>query len=138
VDRGQAKNPADSLQAVFLFDEADLYLPATGATPATKGPMESLLKRARSAGLGMFLATQSPGDLDYRCRDQVLTWLIGRVKEPVAIAKLKPMLDKLAGQKAGEFYLVREADVTPVAADRNLIPTEQVTEDRILMLAKLK
>lgn len=138
MDRGQAKNPADSLQAVFLFDEADLYLPATGAIPATKGPMESLLKRTRSAGLGMFLATQSPGDLDYRCRDQVLTWLIGRVKEPVAIAKLKPMLDKLAGQKAGEFYLVREADVTPVAADRNLIPTEQVTEDRILMLAKLK
>jgi energy-coupling factor transporter ATP-binding protein EcfA2 len=144
VDRWRAKNPAPdgALQAVFLFDEADSYLPAQ-RQPATKGPMESLLKRARSAGLGIFLATQSPGDLDYRCRDQVLTWLIGRVKEPVAIAKLKPMLDrrpeaadKLAGQKAGEFYLVREGDVTPVAAARNLIPTEQVPEDRILTLAR--
>jgi DNA helicase HerA-like ATPase len=143
VDRWRAKNPSESLQAVFLFDEADLYLPAAGAVPATKGPMESLLKRARSAGLGLFLATQSPGDLDYRCRDQVLTWLVGRVKEPVAIAKLRPMLDrrpgaadKLAGQKAGEFYLVREGDVAPVATARNLIPTEQVPEDRILALAR--
>ncbi len=144
VDRWRAKNPAPegALQAVFLFDEADHYLPAQ-RQPATKGPMESLLKRARSAGLGLFLATQSPGDLDYRCRDQVLTWLVGRVKEPVAIAKLRPMLDrrpeaadKLAGQKAGEFYLVREADVTPVATARNLIPTEQVPEDRILALAR--
>ena len=51
----------------------------------------------------------------------MLTWLIGRVKEPVAIGKLKPMLeakpgaaDKLADQKTGEFYMVREADVLPV------------------------
>ncbi|MBP3955069.1 DUF853 family protein [Gemmata sp. G18] len=146
VDRWRAKNPAPegALQATFLFDEADLYLPAVGK-PATKGPMESLLKRARSAGIGLFLATQSPGDLDYRCRDQILTWLIGRVKEPVAIGKLKPMLeakpgaaDKLAEQKAGEFYLVREGDIQPVNAARNLIATEQLPEDRILALARGK
>lgn len=142
VDRWRAKHPSDGLQAVFLFDEADQYLPAGAAQPATKGPMESLLKRARSAGIGLFLATQSPGDLDYKCRDQVLTWLLGRVKEPRALEKLKPMLerrpealDKLAGQSAGDFYLVREADVSPVRVRRNLIPTEQVPEDRILTLA---
>jgi energy-coupling factor transporter ATP-binding protein EcfA2 len=144
IDRWRAKNPAPegALQAAFLFDEADAYLPAVGK-PSTKGPMEGLLRRARSAGVGLFLATQSPGDLDYRCRDQILTWLIGRVKEPVAIGKLKPMLDskpgaadKLADQKAGEFYLVREADVQPVQAVRNLIPTEQLPEERILELAR--
>ena len=85
---GEEPGPGRRLQAVFLFDEADQYLPAVGK-PATKGPMESLLKRARSAGVGLFLATQSPGDFDYQCRDQVLTWLIGRVKEPVAISKLQ-------------------------------------------------
>jgi hypothetical protein len=109
LDQWRAKNPAPggALQAAFLFDEADAYLPAVGK-PATKGPMESLLKRARSAGLGLFLATQSPGDFDYRCRDQVLTWLLGRIKEPVALGKLKPMLegkpgaaDRLAGQAGG-------------------------------------
>ena len=147
VDRWRTKNPAPEgiLQAVFLFDEADQYLPALGK-PASKGPMESLLKRARSAGIGIFLATQSPGDLDYKCRDQVLTWLIGRVKEPVAINKLKPMLEagrvdaasKLPGQGAGQFYLVRESDVTPILVDRNLLPTAQLAEDRILAAAQLK
>ena len=46
-----------------MFDEADLYLPAQ-SKPATKAPMEGLLKRARAAGIGLMLATQSPGDLD--------------------------------------------------------------------------
>lgn len=145
VDRWREKTPVPEgpPQVVFLFDEADRYLPAGSSKPATKAPMENLLKRARSAGIGLFLATQSPGDFDYRCRDQVLTWLLGRVKEPVAIGKLKPMLEakpgaaeNLAGQKAGEFYLVREADVSPVHAIRNLVPTEQLPEDRILQLAR--
>ena len=145
VNRWQAKQPSPDgrLQAVFLFDEADQYLPAVGK-PATKGPMESLLKRARSAGVGIFLATQSPGDLDYKCRDQILTWLIGRVKEAVAINKLKPMLEagrvdvsaKLPGQEMGQFYLARESDVVPIRADRNLIPTTQLPEERILAAAR--
>ncbi|OWK39170.1 hypothetical protein FRUB_06252 [Fimbriiglobus ruber] len=145
VDRWRAKNPAPDgiLQAVFLFDEADQYLPAT-RQPATKGPMERLLKMARSAGIGIFLATQSPGDLDYKCRDQVLTWLIGRVKEPVAINKLKPMLEgarvdatsKLPNQEVGQFYLVRESDVTAIKVDRNLIPTSQLPENRVLAAAQ--
>jgi hypothetical protein len=144
VDRWRAKNPADSLRAVFLFDEAEKYLPASNAKqPATKGPMESLLRRARSAGVGLFLATQNPGDFDYRCRDQIVTWLVGKLTQKTGIDKLKPVFerrpeaaDKLAGQKAGEFYLVREADVTPVTTARNLIPTEQVPEDRILLLSR--
>jgi hypothetical protein len=144
LDHWQGRNPSPGgeLQAVFLFDEADKYLPAVGK-PATKGPMESLLRRARSAGVGLFLATQSPGDFDYKCRDQILTWLAGKVKESVAVDKLRPMLeskpgaaDRLADQKAGEFYLVREADVRPIRADRNLIPTEQLAADRILELAR--
>ncbi len=47
IDRWASKNPAPegALQAVFLFDEADQYLPAT-RQPATKAPMENLLRRA--------------------------------------------------------------------------------------------
>jgi hypothetical protein len=143
VDRWRGKNPSAALQAVFVFDEADKYLPASGPVPATKGPMEGLLRRARSAGLGLLLASQSPGDFDYRCRDQILTWFVGKVTQEVGVNKLKPLLDrrpdaagKLAHQKAGEFYLVRETDVLPVGVARNLTPTEQVPEDRILTLAR--
>lgn len=142
VDRWRSRSPSDSLQAVLFFDEADKYLPATGVRPATKIPMEGLLKRARSAGLGIFLATQSPGDLDYRCRDQVLNWFIGRVKETRAIEKLKPMFErkpdaayKLADQTAGEFYLVRESALNAIKVTRNLLETKQLPEDRILELS---
>ncbi|HEX8697355.1 MAG TPA: helicase HerA-like domain-containing protein, partial [Myxococcaceae bacterium] len=80
VSRWLNRNPSNALQAVLLFDEADMYLPAT-RQPATKQPMENLLKRARSGGLGMLLVTQSPGDFDYKCRDTIRSWFVGRVKE---------------------------------------------------------
>jgi DNA helicase HerA-like ATPase len=144
VSRWCARSPLPRLQAVFLFDEADLYLPAGNKQPATKAPMEDLLKRARSAGVGVFLATQSPGDFDYKCRENVMTWLIGRVKEPRAIDKLKPMLaaaksdvtDKLAGQATGEFYLVRESGVVSMRSDESLIRTEQLSENQIAEIAR--
>ena len=82
------RNPNDELQAVVMFDEADLYIPAN-AKPATAEPLQSLLKRARSAGLGLMLATQSPGDLDYKSRDQITSWFIGRVREDTALRKLR-------------------------------------------------
>lgn len=142
VSRWCAKSPKPHLQAVFLFDEADIYLPAT-KKPATKEPMEDLLKRARSAGVGIFLATQSPGDLDYKCKENVRSWFVGRVKEKTALEKLKPLLaaakgdavGKLAGQSAGEFYLARESSVTPIQSDESLIRTEQLSEEQIVALA---
>jgi hypothetical protein len=144
VSRWCAKSPQPHLQAVFLFDEADAYLPAGTRQPATKAPMEDLLKRSRSAGVGIFLATQSPGDFDYKCKENVRTWLIGRVKEPRAIEKLKPMLaaskggaaDKLAAQATGEFYLVRESRVTAVRSDESFMRTEQMPENQIAQLAR--
>ena len=70
----------------MLFDEADLYLPAQ-RQPPTKGPMEDLLKRARATGVGLLLATQSPGDFDYKCRDNIRAWFVGRVKEETALGR---------------------------------------------------
>ncbi len=146
VDRWRAKTPAPEgrLQAVFLFDEAEKYLPASGKLPSTRAPLESLLRRGRSAGIGVFLASQSPGDFDYRARDQILTWLVGTVGQPVAINKLKPLFDaarldasaQLPGQAAGQFVLVKEAEGRAIRVDRNLIPTLQLPEDRTLQLSR--
>jgi DNA helicase HerA-like ATPase len=137
------RNPNDELQAVVMFDEADLYIPAN-AKPATAEPLQSLLKRARSAGLGMMLATQSPGDLDYKSRDQITSWFIGRVREDTALRKLKAAFSSesglepasvLPGQTVGEFHLVQEGLVRPMKAQRSLITAEQVPFDRIEQLA---
>jgi GTPase SAR1 family protein len=137
------RNPNDQLQAVVMFDEADLYIPAN-AKPATAEPLQSLLKRARSAGLGLMLATQSPGDLDYKSRDQITSWFIGRVREDTALRKLKAAFQSesgldpaavLPGQTVGEFHLVQEGLVRSMKAQRSLINAEQVPFDRIEQLA---
>ncbi|SFM77796.1 protein of unknown function DUF87 [Nitrosomonas nitrosa] len=142
IGRFAAKSPSDKLQGVILFDEADLYLPAQ-SKPATKEPLESLLKRARSAGIGLMLATQSPGDLDYKSRDQISSWFIGCVKEKTALDKLRPMLseaktdvtNKLASQSTGEFYAIHNGEVNNIKADLSLVQAKQVPADEILRLA---
>ncbi|MHB0959486.1 MAG: ATP-binding protein [Pirellulaceae bacterium] len=143
LTRWLSKEPASALQAVVLFDEADLYLPATGK-PATKEPMESLLKRARSAGLGVMLATQSSGDLDYNCQDNISTWWLGQIEEDATIRKMKPMLSQcnrdvgseLGERQTGEFFLVQQGQVTGVHSLRFLAETHPLSEHEILQIAR--
>ena len=141
--RWMSKSPSPTLQAVVMFDEADLYLPAN-SKPATKEPMENLLKRARSAGVGIMLGTQSPGDFDYKSRENIDTWFIGKIKENTAIQKMKPMLSdlkrdigaELAGQETGDFHLVHNGEVTRIRSQRSLVETKQLSEDEILALSR--
>jgi len=142
LNRWFSRHPSDELQAAVMLDEADIYLPAT-SQPATKGPVEDLLRRARSMGVSVFLATQSPGDLDYKCRDNIRTWLVGLLAQQRAVEKLKDMFSEahadtsgLASQKVGQFHLLAEGHVSKVQLRRNAVklPT-QVPEERILELA---
>jgi DNA helicase HerA-like ATPase len=143
LSRWASRSPAGTLQAVVFLDEADIYLPAQ-SKPATKEPMLDLLKRARSAGLGVFLATQSPGDLDYRCRDNIRTWFVGRVAEKTAVEKMKPLLSearvdvssRLANAKIGEFFKLQDGDAVEFRAEQSLMRTTQMAEDEILELAR--
>jgi hypothetical protein len=115
-----------------------------GALPATKEPLQDLLKRARSACLGVMLATQSPGDLGYKARDTIGTWWIGRIGSTVAIEKMKPLLAEcrtdvsgsLATSGVGEFFQISDGQVTRIRSERSLMDTVQLTEDRILALAR--
>jgi DNA helicase HerA-like ATPase len=142
LTRWASRNPANALQGELFLDEADIYLPAQ-SKPATKEPLLDLLKRGRSAGLGVFLATQSPGDLDYRCRDNIRSWFVGRVAEKTAVDKMKPLLSesrihfssKLALAKTGEFFRLEEGEVLEFKAGLSLLATSQVPEDEILKLA---
>ncbi|ADO71360.1 AAA family ATPase [Stigmatella aurantiaca] len=142
VTRWLSRNPSPTLQAVLMFDEADMYLPAM-RQPSTKQPMENLIKRARSGGLGLLLATQSPGDFDYKCRDNIRSWFIGRVKERTSLEKMKPMLSearvdftaKIPGQGTGEFHVVRSGKVERVKTEPSALATEQLSDDELLRLA---
>ncbi len=134
--------PSERLQALILLDEADLYLPAVGQPP-TKAPLEHGLKRFRSAGLGLLLATQSPGDLDYKGRDNIGTWFVGRVTQDTALKKLESLfgrdraaMGRVAGQKVGEFHCLRAGSVTAFRAEQSLVEAQQVPAGKVAEWAR--
>jgi DNA helicase HerA-like ATPase len=142
LDRWVNKHPKAALQALLLLDEADVYLPAN-RQPATKWPMENLLKRARAAGLGIMLATQSPGDLDYKCRENIRSWFLGRVQQETALRKLRTVFDarsdmisRLQGQAQGQFVLARDGQPESFKSNRSALNTVVLEEEQILRLAR--
>ena len=144
LTRWSSRHPSNQLQAIVLLDEADIYLPAQ-SKPATKQPMQELLRRARSAGLGVFLATQSPGDLDYRCRDNITSWFVGKIQQNTSIEKMRPLLadcrsnpsGKLASLGPGEFFVLTEGDVVELKAERSIMKTDQLPEEQILAISRV-
>ncbi len=136
------KRPSKTLQSVALFDEADAYVPAT-SSPPTKEPMFDLLRRARSGGLGVLLATQNPGDFDYKARDLIGTWLVGRVAQDRAIEKMRNLLGgypnvaaRLANQPTGHFFVLTPGKAMELKCDRSLMQTEQLADADVTELAR--
>ncbi|TLP37552.1 ATP-binding protein [Arcobacter arenosus] len=68
-----------SLKALLYMDEIFGYFPPS-KNPPTKQPMLTLLKQARSFGVGVILSTQNPVDLDYKGLSNIGTWFIGRLQ----------------------------------------------------------
>jgi hypothetical protein len=69
-----------SLRALLYIDEMFGYFPPYPRNPPTKDPILRLLKQARAFGVGLILATQNPGDLDYKGLSNAGTWFIGRLQ----------------------------------------------------------
>ena len=69
-----------SLRALLYIDEVYGMFPPYPKNPPTKDPMIKLLKQARAYGLGLILATQNPGDLDYKGLSNAGTWFIGKLQ----------------------------------------------------------
>jgi hypothetical protein len=135
-------NPSKELSAVAFFDEADIYIPAT-SSPPTKEPMFDLLRRARSGGLGVLLASQNPGDFDYGARENIETWLVGRIKEQRAIDKMRNLLGnypnvgpRLAAQATGSFFYLSSQAPRELKADQSLMKTTQLALHEIVAIAR--
>ncbi len=136
------RRPTKALQGVAFFDEADAYVPAVGSPP-TKEPMFDLLRRARSGGLGILLATQNPGDFDYKARDNIGTWLVGKVAQDRAIEKMRNLIGaypnvgpRLATQSPGNFFVLAGGQPYEVRCDRSMMTTEQLAEAEVSQLAR--
>ena len=68
-----------SLRAMVYMDEIFGFFPPV-ANPPSKGPLLTLLKQGRAAGIGVVLATQNPVDLDYKGLSNIGTWWLGRLQ----------------------------------------------------------
>lgn len=88
-----------SLRALLYFDEVFGHFPPYPKNPPTKQPLLRLLKQARAFGIGLVLATQNPGDLDYKGLSNAGTWFIGRLQTE---NDKKKVLDGLATAATAE------------------------------------
>ncbi len=68
-----------SLRSLVYFDEVFGYFPPV-SQPPSKRPLLTILKQARTFGLGAVLVTQNPGDLDYKGLSNAGTWFIGKLQ----------------------------------------------------------
>ncbi|WP_116807531.1 ATP-binding protein [Steroidobacter cummioxidans] len=116
-----------SLRALLYMDEIFGYFPPS-AMPPSKMPLLTLMKQARSFGLGVALATQNPVDLDYKGLSNAGTWFIGRLQTERDKARVidgllgaagegldKAQLEKLLANLGNRVFLMRNVhDAVPV------------------------
>jgi hypothetical protein len=74
------RQPASSgLRALLYMDEVQGIIPPHPRNPTTKGPLLTLFKQGRAYGVGAWVATQNPVDLDYKALGNAGVKLIGRL-----------------------------------------------------------
>ena len=95
----RAQPGTSSLRAILYMDEIFGYMPPV-ANPPSKKLFLTLLKQARAYGVGLVLATQNPGDLDYKGLSNTGTWFIGRLQTERDKARV---MEGLEGATAGNF-----------------------------------
>lgn len=105
-----------SLRALLYIDEMYGYFPPYPRNPPTKEPILRLLKQARAFGLGLILATQNPGDLDYKGLTNAGTWFIGRLQSQNDQKRVMAGLESLVTAENGMDLQAVErliADIEP-------------------------
>ena len=90
-----------SLRALLYIDEMYGYFPPYPKNPPTKGPLMRMLKQARAFGIGLIMATQNPGDLDYKGLSNMGTWFIGRLQSENDLKKVMSGLQSMASAEEG-------------------------------------
>ena len=135
------KNPSREPQALFYLDEVAPFVPPV-RKPAAKDPLVLLFKQARKYGVCCLMATQNPGDVDYKAMAQFGTWVLGRMTTRQDLKKLAPtikslaptssdaVLEALPSLKPGEFVLLSPDHIDgPCPLDVRWLLTRHETYD---------
>ncbi|MHC4238034.1 MAG: ATP-binding protein [Planctomycetota bacterium] len=126
----------DDLSGLLYMDEIAPFCPPVAKPPAKAGLM-LLLRQARKYGLCTVLATQSPGDLDYKALGQIGTVALGRMSQRQDVGKVDGFLrsmanidagaisEGLANHKQGEFIVINPNHLSgPQAIKARWLATE--------------
>lgn len=110
---------------LFFLDEIGggggktAFYPTYPYTSTCKPALNILVKQGRAFGVGCILATQNPGDIDYKGLSNCATWIVGKlqtnrdrekIREGLNDAEFSPsdLAKKLARPKTGEFMLLNK------------------------------
>jgi hypothetical protein len=100
-----------------------------------------LLGRAGAAGLGLVLASQHPGELDYRRCTQIATWFVGKTDEPT-LDKMKALFEhRPLGHRnpsrleSGRFMMLYDGGAREVVRGAPLIRIERIEAPELKVLA---
>jgi hypothetical protein len=88
-------HPSEEPQLLFYVDEVAPFVPPV-RKPACKEALALLFKQARKYGVSCLMATQNPGDVDYRAMSQFGTWALGRLPTRQDLKKVEPTVKSLA------------------------------------------
>ncbi len=136
-------NPSSDPQVLFYLDEIAPYMPPV-RKPQCKDSLQLLFKQARKYGVCCLMATQNPGDVDYRAMAQFGTWALGRLTTRQDLKKVEPTIKALApadcdavmGQlprlEPGQFVLLSpdNLDAPTAMQSRWLYTAHQTLDDR--------
>lgn len=92
-------HPSSDPQALFYLDEVAPYVPPV-RKPQCKDALQLVFKQARKYGVCCLMATQNPGDVDYRAMAQFGTWALGRLTTRQDLKKVAPTIAALAPDRA--------------------------------------
>lgn len=95
-------HPSASPQALFYIDEVAPFVPPV-QKPACKPALALLLKQARKYGVCCLMATQNPGDVDYKALAQFGTWSIGRLTTRQDLRKIEPTVKSIDPERADQI-----------------------------------
>ena len=97
--RWMLKNPLkggqDGLQCALFLDEVAPYIPPV-KKPACKESLELIFRQGRKYGVSCIIATQSPGDVDYKAIGQFSSFTLGTLNTKQDIANVKRRLESVA------------------------------------------
>ena len=114
------KKSQNGIQCALFIDEIAPYIPPV-KVPSCKENLELLFRQGRKYGVSCLIATQSPGDIDYKAIGQFSTFILGTLNTKQDIEKVKKRLESVAPKEidyiAGKLPALKPGNFLVISPD---------------------